>query len=278
MHEGKQLHRCSFCTACFTAKINYKKHVISVHEKKNLLNPAPKSKKLYQCEFCESKFGIQKFLHAHLKKVHKIDNQQNDGKSPTKNSDDSENVSFVEKKDFVEYQLPFGWKKVGRHRRSGRHPNRLDFYVFGPNGQKFRSNIEIKNYLELNPEVKCDLDVTNTSYVKDVQNYKPKKLPKMKLATINERKQPFGCDICKTYFSSKSDLVGHIESVHGEKDLNEKANESKIFHEQYKQKDGLKRESVHEGKKPIKCPVCEDNFSTIDQMKSHIGSAHFHLW
>ena len=154
----------------------------------------------------------------------------------------------------------------------------MDFYVFGPNGEKFRSNIEIKNYLELNPEVKCDLDVTNTSYVKDVQNYKPKKLPKMKLATINERKQPFGCDICKTYFSSKSDLVGHIESVHGEKDLNEKANESKIFHEQYKQKAGLTRESVHEGKKPIKCPVCEDNFSTIDQMKSHIGSAHFHLW
>ena len=100
----------------------------------------------------------------------------------------------------------------------------------------------------------------------------------MNIATINERKQPFGCDICKTYFSSRLDLVGHIESVHGEEDLNEKTYESKIFHEQYKQKDGLTRESVHEGKKPIKCPVCEDNFSTIDQMKSHIGSAHFHLW
>ena len=36
--------------------------------------------------------------------------------------------------------------------------------------------------------------------------------------------------------------------------------------------------SVHEGKKPIKCPVCEDNFSTIDKMKRHIGSAHFHSW
>ena len=46
------------------------------------------------------------------------------------------------KNDFVEYQLPFGWTKVGRHRRSGRHPNRFDFYVFGPKGQKFRNNVK----------------------------------------------------------------------------------------------------------------------------------------
>ena len=113
VHEGKQLHRCSFCTACFKISISLKRHVSTVHEKKNLLNPAPKSKKLYQCEFCESKFGIQKFFHAHLKKVHKIDNQQNDGKSPTKNYDDLKNVSFVGKKDFVEYRLPFvGWVRL----------------------------------------------------------------------------------------------------------------------------------------------------------------------
>ena len=54
----------------------------------------------------------------------------------------------------------------------------------------------------------------------------------MNIATINERKQPFGCDICKTYFSNKSDLVDHIESVHGEEDLNEKTNEKN------EQKDG----------------------------------------
>ena len=36
--------------------------------------------------------------------------------------------------------------------------------------------------------------------------------------------------------------------------------------------------SVAVGRKSIKCPVCNDSFSTIDQIKSHIGSTHFQLW
>ena len=46
-------------------------------------------------------------------------------------------------------------------------------------------------------------------------------------------------------------------------------------------KDALEKKnatSVHEEKKAIKCPVCGENFSTVDQMKSHIGFVHFHLW
>ena len=35
---------------------------------------------------------------------------------------------------------------------------------------------------------------------------------------------------------------------------------------------------VAEGRKSIKCPVCNDSFSTIEKMKSHIGSTHFQLW
>ena len=37
-----------------------------------------------------------------------------------------------------------------------------DFYVFAPNGQRFRSTVEIQNYVENNPNVECDLEVTNT--------------------------------------------------------------------------------------------------------------------
>ena len=37
-----------------------------------------------------------------------------------------------------------------------------DFYVFAPNGQRFRSTVEITKYVENNPNVECDLEVTNT--------------------------------------------------------------------------------------------------------------------
>merc|ERR1712083_88067 len=38
-----------------------------------------------------------------------------------------------------------------------------DFFVFSPDGQRFRSNVELNKYLENNPEVKCDRNVTNTN-------------------------------------------------------------------------------------------------------------------
>ena len=39
----------------------------------------------------------------------------------------------------------------------------LDISVISPSGKKLHSNPELYNYLEDNPEVKCDRSVTNTS-------------------------------------------------------------------------------------------------------------------
>ena len=73
-------------------------------------------------------FGIQKLLDVHLKKVHKNDNKNIDGKIQTKSV---KKMSILEGEDFVEYQLPYGWKKVVR-----RVPNNhiWDVYVYGHNG------------------------------------------------------------------------------------------------------------------------------------------------
>ena len=65
-----------------------------------------------------------------------------------------------QKEDYKEFQLPYGWKKTGQKRKDG---ERWDFYLFAPNGQKLRSNIEIKKYLENHPNVKCDMEVTKIS-------------------------------------------------------------------------------------------------------------------
>ena len=71
--------------------------------------------------------------------------------------------------DYKEFQLPYGWKKIGQRRLTG---NRWDFYVFAPNGQKFRSNVEIKKYLVNHPDVKCNLEVTKISKKLEDENLK----------------------------------------------------------------------------------------------------------
>ena len=67
---------------------------------------------------------------------------------------------------YIEYSLPYGWKKKG-HKRQNQEgdKNRWDFYVISPAGKKLRSNVEINRYLEANPEVKCDRNITNTKFI-----------------------------------------------------------------------------------------------------------------
>ena len=70
-----------------------------------------------------------------------------------------------------EYSLPFGWKKIGLMRKktensSGRRV--WDFYVYSPSGQRFRSTKEVTKYLESNPDVQCDPEVTHCQRPKDL--------------------------------------------------------------------------------------------------------------
>ena len=62
--------------------------------------------------------------------------------------------------NYREILLPYSWKKVCRKRKNC---DRWDFHVLSPQGKTLRSNIEIKKYLEVNPDIKCDRNVTNTS-------------------------------------------------------------------------------------------------------------------
>ena len=68
------------------------------------------------------------------------------------------------------YSLPHGWKKIGYQRQEGERKGIWDFHVFSPCGKRFRSNPEIDRYLDQNPEVKCDRNVTNTSKSSDLNS------------------------------------------------------------------------------------------------------------
>ena len=79
-------------------------------------------------------------------------------------------VTVLKKTDNdVEFSLPYGWKKFGHKRKNS---DNWDFYLISSDNKRFRSNPEIKRYLENNPTVKCDLSVTNTQWSSALKNLK----------------------------------------------------------------------------------------------------------
>ena len=80
----------------------------------------------------------------------------------TQKSCEMEKVTLLKETiDEIEFSLPHGWKKIGRKRKNKDH---WDFYLISSDSKKFRSNAEVKRYIAKNPNVKCDLSVTNTQW------------------------------------------------------------------------------------------------------------------
>ena len=103
----------------------FEKRIDSLIHNDNLQNKAKKETKLLS--------------NSKLKLAQKVENQEKIGRKRK-----CQLVKKTEKEDYKEFQLPYGWKKTGQKRKDG---ERWDFYLFAPNGQKLRSNIEIKKYL-----------------------------------------------------------------------------------------------------------------------------------
>ena len=76
---------------------------------------------------------------------------------------DTRVVPIIETDEYLEYQLPFGWKKVGKKRKNDYLNEKWDFYIYTPRSEQLRSNLEISSYLDRHPDTKCDRKVTNTS-------------------------------------------------------------------------------------------------------------------
>ena len=66
------------------------------------------------------------------------------------------------------FDLPYGWIKEvvsTKNQPSMRGKVREDIYLISPgsNGKKIKSAMKLHNFLEENPNIKCDLEVTSTS-------------------------------------------------------------------------------------------------------------------
>ena len=156
------------------------------------------------CIYCDKKFDSDKGVKIHQKECKKIHTSKSADKLPSQheilsnvnqntpldycsnkkdlkesktNQSIEVNASEKSKDGYVEYSLPFGWKKVGHKRKSSiSNPNGKlwDMYVFSPDGKRFRSTVKVMRYLELNPHISCDLDVTNCNRPKDSEVIQPK--------------------------------------------------------------------------------------------------------
>ena len=122
-------------------------------------------KKPHKCSICDYTTAQKKHLKEHIISVHEEGKPQRE-------------QNKVEDK---EYFLPFGWKKIGvMRKKSGRTV--LDFYVYSPSGQKFRSTKEVIKYLESNPDVQCDREVTHCRRPKNLNKRSSKNNSNLKLA------------------------------------------------------------------------------------------------
>ena len=82
-----------------------------------------------------------------------------------KNSPFSKVIQVTNKPDLKEYKLPFNWKKQCKRRKSGK----WDVYITHDSiGERFRSNVEINDFLSNHPEIKCDRELTNCKYTFNV--------------------------------------------------------------------------------------------------------------
>ena len=153
------LFQCSVCYKKFDKKEKLKAHVKVVHV----------GKKIFQCSLCPAKFGSMEKKTNHLASNHAITGVFKE--TQNKNQSEYPEIKLIRATETRrEYLLPYGWKKIG-HKRSEIQPReRWDFYIFSPYGKMLRSTPEVKRYLDENPELECDIEVTNTSYPLDMNH------------------------------------------------------------------------------------------------------------
>ena len=157
--------QCLVCFKKFNKIETLKAHVETVHE----------VKKPFQCSLCPAKFGSKEKKTKHLALNHAITGFFKE--TQNENQSDNQEIKLIRATETRrDYSLPYGWKKIG-HRRSEIHSKerleRWDFYIFSPYGKMLRSTPEVKRYLGENPELECDLEVTNTSFPYDMLHLRP---------------------------------------------------------------------------------------------------------
>ena len=77
------------------------------------------------------------------------------------------------------------------------------------------------------------------------------------IEAVHGGKKPYRCEICDQCFTQSSGLSGHVERVHEEKKIESSICSAMISIGYFK----VHMYSIHEGKKPFNCDICESSFT-----------------
>jgi KRAB domain-containing zinc finger protein len=256
-YKGTQMVFCSLCDKTFASKSAMDKHLLFHSKKKPLefkertFSLEPNENDRYPCPLCNGIYITVESLTKHISSFH--NNQENFGQ-------DFEGCSCL-KCDIV-------------------FSNRVNL----------RKHIRrVHEPIEMHQCKLCDLKVTTERSLKK------------HILTIHEGKSPFECKQCDAKYRTRATLYKHTREIHGktfkcltcfmrfsEASLlknHEKVHERKkpqpnfkcfICKASYELKTDFAKHisEVHEGKKPLICPYCGINFTSIDLLTAHQVSLH----
>ena len=112
-----------------------------------------------------------------------------------------------------------------------------------------------------NQDKKCHICDRMFSIKKSLENH---------IEAVHGGKKPYKCKICDHCFTQSSGLSGHVKRAHEEKKIECVICGAMISKNYIKEH----MYSVHEGKKPFKCHVCESSFAESTKLRIHIKTRH----
>ena len=71
IHLQKKTFKCNICETEFAIQSGLKEHIITVHERKQPIQPVYERPRCVQCHFCAKRFDLQASLDEHIISVHK---------------------------------------------------------------------------------------------------------------------------------------------------------------------------------------------------------------